>query len=170
VDEARAVLALLGHPFATAQHSGGETVVATCVSDVEFHSEPPPALSLMEIDAALVQQGGAAKSGAAQAGSVRGAVSQTQSQPVSVPLGCECRDADCECEKTCYCRVRTTPYAGSRLQPPAGLPGLIGREPLHDCACGVVEVGGPGFDAGNGIDCDCRRASCVCARNCTCAG
>lgn len=90
--------------------------------------------------------------------------------PTDAALRCECEDVGCECDKTCLCRIRSgAEFGGDRLEPPADLAGLAPATPLHDCACNIGEVGGPGFDAGNTVDCDCARASCACKRRCRCA-
>lgn len=85
-------------------------------------------------------------------------------------VDCTCEPATCECDKTCFCGVRTTPYAGARRAPPAGLTALGALPAAHDCACSIGEVGGPGIaDSSNTVDCDCLAAPCDCSRRCTCS-
>jgi hypothetical protein len=84
-------------------------------------------------------------------------------------LDCTCAPAACACDKTCFCGVRATPYAGHRRAPPEGLPPLGALPPDHDCACTLGEVGGLGVaDMANTIDCDCSAAPCECKRTCAC--
>jgi len=83
-------------------------------------------------------------------------------------LDCSCQPSACDCDKQCFCSIRTDSYQGHRLVPPSGLDALSGTPPDHDCACSLNEVGGPGFDSQNTIDCDCTVAACSCSRKCTC--
>lgn len=84
-------------------------------------------------------------------------------------LDCRCQPSACKCDKQCFCRVRTDAFEGNRLEPPSGLSALADMPPDHDCACNMGDVGGPGFDSLNTIDCDCLVAACACARKCTCS-
>lgn len=84
-------------------------------------------------------------------------------------LDCRCQPSACKCDKQCFCRVRTDAFEGNRLEPPSGLSALADMPPDHDCACSMGDVGGPGFDSLNTVDCDCLVAACACARKCTCS-
>jgi len=87
----------------------------------------------------------------------------------ALPLSCTCQPRTCDCDKTCYCHIRPSSYAGDRIAAPAPAGGgLPPHTPLHDCACNVGTVGGYSFDAGNTVDCDCVQAQCRCSQTCTC--
>ena len=83
-------------------------------------------------------------------------------------LDCTCTATACDCNKQCFCQIRTSAYSGRRLAPAPGLDALGFLPPQHDCACSLSDVGGPGLDSQNTIDCDCTAASCGCSRRCTC--
>lgn len=86
-----------------------------------------------------------------------------------LPLSCACKPRACTCDKTCYCHIRPSTYAGDRLAPPAvDGGGLPAHAPLHNCACNVGSVGGYSFEAGNSVDCDCAQAQCTCTQACDC--
>jgi hypothetical protein len=90
--------------------------------------------------------------------------------PASNTMSCTCSPYTCDCRKDCFCRIRTTPYGGSRLVPPPGLGALTSRngKAVHACECDLAMVGGNGLQAGNTVDCECATAQCGCTRKCTC--
>lgn len=143
-------------------------MTAQCFDEIRIVEEEIPLDPSDPVDAALLEAASSSSSGAPKL-SEQPYANDGAGSGLPGGMTCTCKPHLCTCKKRCFCRIREHDFTGSRLMAPEGLPALpAGMKPQQDCSCNLYDVGGPGFSAGNSVDCDCAKTACGCKQTCSC--